>query len=248
MKLKNSDARKDINELQEDLIIDIDSFIYQLDLTMMANPFLIEERDCYSALKFHYDNNICNIFKDKELVSDIVDTLTSDMRSSYDILETFKKMPPEMAKKVDIKKLGLIKQLSALCDANIHKISQLYLIEQFNSLEFLSYALKGSSRFSEYFNITKIKDDLNKDRNDYYDRNQKSPERKIEAHHLLGALKLFVHSYEGFLEKECELSPDNFDSDTIHSILHNPMKIVLDTLYQKSKTSIDNLNLTSKYF
>lgn len=244
MKLKSSEARNDINKLQENLEIEIDSFIFQLDLIMKKNPFLIDERTCFSAIKHHYDNDIFNLLKDEQLVDDIKKTCSSDMTNMFKFSKMDEEEQFEIMKVIDIDKVALRFQLSSLCDSNISKISRLYLIKQFNQIEFLSYAL-GHSHFSEYFNIDKIKEKINK--KDYYNQHNHLLEKKIEVCHLFEALQLFTCDYKYFLTNECGHKNENLTSNTIESISKNPMKIVLDSLYEKSKSTLDVCNLINRF-
>lgn len=241
MKLKNSDARQDINKLQEVLEIEIDSFIFQMSTVITGSPYFREKWTCFSQLRFlHSKDTICNIFQDKQFIKDMIDSMSKDIENAYKFTEFYKDLDKKLAHKIDVNEVALRFQLSSLCKQNIHKIAQLYLIKQFNFIEYLSYAL-GHSRFSKYFDIVRLKKDIMQDNPD--NRYGKNDDIHIQIYHLIDILNAFLKDYETLLIENCCHDINSLTDDSLEIIIENSMKIVLNNIYYNAKETMENYNL-----
>lgn len=241
MKLKNSDARQDINKLQEVLEIEIDSFIFQMSTVITESPYFRERWTCFSQLRLlHSRDTICNIFQDKQFIKNMIDYMSENIENAYKFTEFYKDLDQKLAHKIDINEVALRFQVSTLCKQNIHKIAQLYLIKQFNFIEYLSYAL-GYSRFSTYFDIVRLKRNLQQNNSDSH--YSKIDDVSIQTYHLSEVLNAFVNDYELFLMEGCNHNIDCLTDDTLENLIKNDMKIVLNKIYQHAKETIENYNL-----
>lgn len=240
MKLKNSDARQEINKLQEDLEIEIDSFIFQMSTVITGSPYFREKWTCFSQLRLlHSRDTICNIFQDKQFIKNMIDYMSENIENTYKFTEFYKDLDKKLAHKIDVNDVALRFQVSSLCKQNIHKIAQLYLIKQFNFIEYLSYAL-GHSRFSKYFDIVRLKKDIMQDNSDnHYEKND---EISIQIYHLKDVLNAFLKDYETFLIETCCHDINSLTDDSLESIMKNSMKIVLNNIYYNTKETMENYN------